>query len=49
MKKYENYCSNLAVLATAKNQDLSNEFIISGIIDKFFFNLSWDGRFYKNC
>ena len=43
MKKYENYCSNLAVLATAKNQDLSNEFIISGIIDKFFiqFELGW--------
>lgn len=35
MKKYENYLSNLKVLSSAENEDLSNEFIISGIIDKF--------------
>ena len=43
MKKYENYAANLNVLSSAKNEDLSNEFIISGIIDKFFiqFELGW--------
>ena len=43
MKKFENYKSNLAVLSKAYNEDLENEFIISGIIDKFFiqFELSW--------
>lgn len=43
MKKYENYKSNLSVLSKAYNEDLENEFIISGIIDKFFiqFELAW--------
>lgn len=43
MKKFDNYKSNLAVLMTAEKQDLSNEFVISGIIDKFFlqFELGW--------
>ena len=43
MKKFENYKSNLAVLSRAYAEDLENEFIISGIIDKFFiqFELSW--------
>jgi len=43
MKKFENYKSNLAVLSKAYNEDLENEFIISGIIDKFFiqFELAW--------
>ncbi len=43
MKKYDNYCSNLRVLSHAGEQDLENEFIISGIIDKFFiqFELAW--------
>lgn len=43
MKKFENYKSNLRVLSKAKEEDLENEFIISGIIDKFFiqFELSW--------
>ena len=36
MKKFENYCLNLKVLAKAKNEDLNNEFIVGGIIDKFF-------------
>ena len=39
MKKFENYRSNLAVLTRAHEQDLKNEFIISGIIDKFFLQL----------
>ena len=43
MKKFDNYQKNLAVLSTAGAQDLSNEFIIGGIIDKFFlqFELGW--------
>ena len=43
MKKYENYCTHLHVLEKAAEQDLENEFIISGIIDKFFiqFELGW--------
>ena len=43
MKKFDNYKSNLAVLSQAHNEDLDNEFIISGIIDKFFiqFELAW--------
>lgn len=43
MKKFENYMSNLAVLEKAKDEDLENEFILSGIIDKFFlqFELVW--------
>ena len=43
MKKFDNYRSNLRVLETAKEQDLDNEFIVSGIIDKFFvqFELGW--------
>lgn len=43
MKKYENYASNLRVLERADRETLENEFIISGIIDKFSiqFELGW--------
>ena len=43
MKKFDNYKSNLTILSQAHNEDLENEFIISGIIDKFFiqFELAW--------
>lgn len=43
MKKFENYSLNLSVLSKAEKEDLKNEFIISGIIDKFFiqFELGW--------
>lgn len=43
MKKFENYQSNLKVLRLSDQQDLSNEFIVSGIIDKFSiqFELGW--------
>ncbi|MCI9507907.1 MAG: nucleotidyltransferase [Oscillospiraceae bacterium] len=43
MKKFENYCSNLTVLSAADQQDLNNEFILGGIIDKFTiqFELGW--------
>lgn len=35
MKKYDNYVSHLRVLERADQEMLDNEFIISGIIDKF--------------
>lgn len=43
MAKYENYVSNLEVLRRAPEQDARNEFIQSGIIDKFTlqFELGW--------
>lgn len=43
MKKFNSYNSNLCVLEKAEQEDLENEFIISGIIDKFFiqFELGW--------
>ena len=43
MKKFEHFKSNLKVLVTAENEDLSNEFIVGAIIDKFFvqFELGW--------
>lgn len=43
MKKYENYVSALNSLRKAPEQDLGNDFIQSGIIDKFGlqFELGW--------
>lgn len=43
MKKYDNYVSHLRVLERADQEMLDNEFIISGIIDKFSiqFELGW--------
>ena len=43
MKKFDNYTSHLKVLQKAPEQDLTNEFIVSGIIDKFTiqFELGW--------
>lgn len=43
MRRYDAYRSALDVLARAKSQDLDNEFIQSGIIDKFSlqFELGW--------
>lgn len=42
-EKFEHFKSNLRVLALAEKENLSNEFIIGGIIDKFFiqFELGW--------
>lgn len=41
--KYANYKSNLEILKQAPNQDLENEFVLSGIVDKFTmqFELAW--------
>ncbi len=43
MKRYDEFVRHLAVLRQARAQDLTNEFIISGIVDKFFiqFELGW--------
>ena len=43
MKKFDNFQSNLGVLLRAQDEDLDNEFISSGIINKFFvqFELGW--------
>lgn len=43
MKRYDQYSRHLAVLSRAGEEDLNNEFIISGIIDKFNiqFELGW--------
>ena len=43
MRKYENFASALNVLEGAREQDLSNEFVQSGVIDKFSlqFELGW--------
>lgn len=43
MRKYENYVSALASLRKAPEQDLANEFVQSGVIDKFElqFELGW--------
>ena len=43
MKRYDEFARHLAVLRQARAQDLTNEFIVSGIVDKFFiqFELGW--------
>lgn len=43
MKKFDELTRHLNVLKRAPEEDLENEFIISGVIDKFFiqFELSW--------
>lgn len=43
MKKFENYVSALRSLSQAPQQDLGNDFVQSGIIDKFElqFELGW--------
>lgn len=43
MKRFDELIRHLNVLKRAPEEDLENEFIISGIIDKFFiqFELSW--------
>ncbi|MGL5149369.1 MAG: HI0074 family nucleotidyltransferase substrate-binding subunit [Clostridium sp.] len=43
MKKLDNFTSHLNVMNRAHLEDLNNEFIVSGIIDKFFiqFELGW--------
>lgn len=43
MKKFDHFKSNLKILEKVDKEDLTNEFILGGIIDKFFiqFELGW--------
>ena len=43
MKRYESYAAALEVLEKAPEQDLGNEFVLSGVVDKFSlqFELGW--------
>lgn len=43
MRKFDNFSSRLRVLSRAPQEDLTNEFIVSGIIGQFFiqFELGW--------
>lgn len=43
MRRYDAYSSALLVLTQAPKQDLTNEFVLSGIVDKFSlqFELGW--------
>lgn len=47
MKKYDNYVSALASLREAPQQDLDNEFIQSGIIDKFELQFELGRKLFK--
>lgn len=55
MKKFENYVSHLRVLERANGKDLNDEFIIGGILNKFFlqFELGWkvlkEFLLYEGC
>ena len=44
MKKFEHFKSNLKVLVTAENEDLSNEFIVGVLLINFLCSLSWAGK-----
>lgn len=39
MKRYDEYSRHLEVLKRAPQEDLTNEFIISGIVDNFCMNI----------
>lgn len=43
MKKFDQYSRHLQVLCRAEQQDMTNEFIVSGIIYKFYiqFEFGW--------
>ena len=43
MRRFDAYCSALSVLGRASEQDLTNEFVQSGVVDKFSlqFELGW--------
>ena len=47
MKKFDNYITHLRVLERADQEKLDNEFIISGIIDKFSIQFELGGKMLK--
>lgn len=47
MKKYDNFVANLEVLKRAEAENIENEFIVGGIIDKFFIQLELGWKVLK--
>ena len=49
MKKFDQYVRHLRILSRAFDEDLTNDFIVSGIIDKYYiqFELVMNKNFSK--
>ena len=47
MKRYIHFSNNLGILSKASQQDFSNTFIISGIINKFFLQFELTYKLFK--
>lgn len=47
MKKFDQYVRHLQVLGRAEQEDVTNEFIVSGIIDKFYIQFELGGKVLK--
>ena len=47
MKKFDQYVRHLQVLCRAEQEDVTNEFIVSGIIDKFYIQFELGGKVLK--
>ena len=47
MKKFDQYVRHLQVLYRAEQEDVTNEFIVSGIIDKFYIQFELGGKVLK--
>lgn len=47
MKKFDQYVRYLQVLCRAEQEDVTNEFIVSGIIDKFYIQFELGGKVLK--
>lgn len=47
MKKYDNFVSQLAVLRQADQEDLQNEFVLSGVTNKFSLQLELSWKLLK--
>lgn len=47
MKKFDQYVRYFQVLCRAEQEDVTNEFIVSGIIDKFYIQFELGGKVLK--
>ncbi len=47
MKKFDQYVRHLQVLCRAEQEDVTNKFIVSGIIDKFYIQFELGGKVLK--
>ena len=47
MKKFDQYVRHFQVLCRAEQEDVTNEFIVSGIIDKFYIQFELGGKVLK--